>query len=246
MNLAGVVILYNPDDGIIDNIMSYAPFLEHLFIFDNSPSSHETIKHKIEKVTNVHFFWDGDNKGLPVCLNKALELARNIGCRWLLSMDQDSRFNPNGLKDYISCIPSLPENAYGISATYQNEIKGNKLPSQRLTVVQTCITSGNIINVPIAILCGGFDENLFIDEVDSEFCYRCNKAGYTLYKYNKIVFTHHLGNPIHKNILGFHYTAVNESYFRQYYIIRNRLYVASKYPEIKPQYYLNIISGLQK
>lgn len=37
MNLAGVVILYNPDDGIIDNIMSYAPFLEHLFIFDNSP-----------------------------------------------------------------------------------------------------------------------------------------------------------------------------------------------------------------
>ena len=124
MNLAGVVILYNPDDDIIDNIMSYAPLLEHLFIFDNSPSSHEAIKYKIGEVTNVHFFWDGDNKGIPVCLNKALKLAKNIGCHWLLSMDQDSRFNPNGLKDYISCIPSLPENAYGISAPPPLNLEG--------------------------------------------------------------------------------------------------------------------------
>lgn len=48
-----------------------------------------------------------------------------------------------------------------------------------------CITSGNIINISIALSCGGFDENLFIDSVDEEFCIRCQKYGFLLYEYTK-------------------------------------------------------------
>lgn len=41
--------------------------------------------------------------------------------------------------------------------------------------VKLAITSGSILNVTIAKQLGSFDENLFIDEVDSEFCYRAQK-----------------------------------------------------------------------
>lgn len=108
MNLAGVVILFNPDNDVINNIMSYAPFLKNLYVFDNSPSSHEELCKVIKEKTDVLYFWDGENKGLPVCFNKALQLAKNMGFNWLLTMDQDSRFNVNGLRDYISCISKLP------------------------------------------------------------------------------------------------------------------------------------------
>jgi rhamnosyltransferase len=246
MNLAGVVVLYNPDDDVIANLMSYAHYLKHLYIFDNSPNSHERISSLVSQKTEVLYFWNGENKGLPFCFNKALKLAQNMDCDWLMTMDQDSKFDTNGLRDYISCISKLPSNTYGISPTFQNEVKGKKLPSKLLTVTDICITSGNIINVSIAINCGGFDENLFIDEVDNEFCYRCNQAGYLLYKYNRIILIHHLGNPIPKKILGFNYTALNESYLRQYYIMRNRLYIASKYPKIKGKYYVIILKWIVK
>lgn len=246
MDLAGVVILYNPDRDVINNIMSYAPSLKNLYIFDNSPNSHEELCNPVKEKTDVLYFWDGKNKGLPVCLNKALILAKSMGYEWLLTMDQDSRFDSKGLRDYIACIPELPSNTYGISPTFYNEVKGNILPSELLTETNKCITSGNIINISFALISGGFDENLFIDEVDYEFCYRCNRHGYVLYKYNRIILNHHLGNPIQKSILGFHFTALNESYLRQYYIIRNKLYVASKYPIIKKEYYINIAKWLIK
>ena len=41
MILAGVVTLYNPDKDVVGNLLSYASFLGHFYIFDNSPSPHE-------------------------------------------------------------------------------------------------------------------------------------------------------------------------------------------------------------
>lgn len=233
MMLAGVVTLYNPDKDVAGNLLSYASFLGHFYIFDNSPYPHEDIKEKVEKATCVTYFWTGENKGIAACLNKALQLANNEGFKWLLTMDQDSRFMTDRVPEYLSCLAKVDENVYGICPTYREELKGQADTNSLLSEVKTCVTSGNIVRIKLAIQCGGYDESLFIDEVDLEFCYRCNKAGYKLYKYNKVTFTHRIGNPIHKCIFGFHFTAFNESYIRQYYIMRNRLYVCNKYPEVK-------------
>ena len=37
MDVNAVVILYNPDDNVIDNILSYATFVKKIYIYDNSP-----------------------------------------------------------------------------------------------------------------------------------------------------------------------------------------------------------------
>ena len=79
MILAGVVTLYNPDKHVVGNLLSYASFLGHFYIFDNSPSPHEDIKEKVEKTTCVTYFWTGENKGIAACLNQALQLADKEG-----------------------------------------------------------------------------------------------------------------------------------------------------------------------
>lgn len=246
MILAGVITLYNPDKDVVGNLLSYASFLGHFYIFDNSPSPHEDIKEKVEKTTCVTYFWTGENKGIAACLNQALQLADKEGFQWLLTMDQDSRFMTEHIPEYLSCLSKADENVYGICPTFQEELKRKAVPNSILSEVKSCVTSGNIVRVKLAMQCGGYNESLFIDEVDLEFCYRCNKAGYKLYKYNKVIFSHHVGDPIHKCILGFHFTALNESYIRQYYIMRNRLYVCDKYPEVRTDYYWNIIKWMIK
>lgn len=48
--------------------------------------------------------------------------------------------------------------------------------------VPRMMTSGSVISVRKALEIGGFDERLFIDEVDCEICYRAVGAGFSLFQ----------------------------------------------------------------
>lgn len=48
LSLAGVVILYNPDDAVFENLKSYAPFLQMLYVIDNSERINEPLITKIK------------------------------------------------------------------------------------------------------------------------------------------------------------------------------------------------------
>ncbi|MBC3537869.1 glycosyltransferase [Megasphaera hominis] len=227
LSIAGVVILYNPDESVYKNISSYAPYIQKLYIIDNSEHTNENLLSKIIPHSNIIYIPHKENKGISYSLNEALRMAEGQ-YDWLLTMDQDSRFADGKFPEYIQCLTKLGDDVYGICpASGSNDENKTIL----LEPVEKCITSGNIIRIKTAICCGGFDENLFIDEVDHEFCYRCNKAGYRLLKYKRNILIHALGHPLHKNILGFHFNTLNEGYIRQYYIFRNKLYVCHKYPE---------------
>ena len=52
---------------------------------------------------------DGD---MAACLNKALQLANNEGFKWLLTMDQDSRFMTDRVPEYLSCLFKVDENVF--------------------------------------------------------------------------------------------------------------------------------------
>ena len=95
------------------------------------------------------------------------------------------------------------------------------------------ITSGNIVSVKNALAIGGYDEDLFIDEVDSDFCFRGIKAGYEIYtNVSGIYLLHSLGNPSYHKYFG-HVTKVqNHNKIRKYYIFRNRLVVLFRHGRI--------------
>lgn len=244
-DLAGVVILYNPLDDVWDNIQSYIDYLGVLYVVDNSEKFNETLVEKLKHHDNVCYINNHGNMGISYSLNMVLKNVQNK-YRWLLTMDQDTSFLPNTFIHYASCIYELVMDLNPVYGICINMDEGDSEPINKLNMAEKCITSGSIINVSISIWCGGFDERLFIDEVDNEFCFRCNKKGYILLQYHKHILKHELGHPIFIHLLGRKIQSVNENYIRAYYITRNHLYIISKYPDIAFRYRNELIKFIVK
>lgn len=233
MELAGVVILYHPDEDVIENIKSYIGDLSILYIIDNTEEPNIVFKDKLDQALSfinnkyIYISWN-DNKGISYALNCALEYCKKY--KYLLTMDQDSHFPKGMLIKYKKNIEKLCCNGiamYTVNYTGLNAEKKSLLPYE----VKLAITSGSILNVTIANQLGAFDENLFIDEVDSEFCYRAQKNGYKVIVFPDIIMHHQVGSPNKHKLLCKTYNVFNHSPIRKYYIVRNRLYVIRHYPD---------------
>lgn len=232
--LAGVVILYKPETDMFKNLRSYLPFLDVLYVADNTEEKAKFPPDFPE--TNIHLIQDGENRGIAYRLNQAATLAKEKGYRWLLTMDQDSFFDQAQLTQYIDCLQRFDNSAtvamFGVEYNRKNAAAGCACEA-----VSYHITSGSLLNLDLFSTIGRFDENLFIDEVDLEYCYRANIAGYKVIKFNNIYLNHSLGTVrYHRSLKNFKLTPrALHSPVRVYYMIRNYLYVSKKYPGQFPE-----------
>ena len=225
--IAGCVILYNPDADVVTNIASYIDYLDLLYVVDNQhgDSVIEQLSRRYqEKIVPIRH---NENMGIAFSLNEALKLAKDK-YDFLLTMDQDSRFSPASMARFKSEVLRFDwKKTLAIGAAIESF--GFEEPADtsiRWKQTVNMITSGNIVSVKNALAIGGYDEALFIDEVDSDFCFRGIKASYELYTNTGGVYLlHSLGNPSYHKYFG-HITKVqNHNKIRKYYIFRNRLVV---------------------
>lgn len=237
IKLAGCVILYNPDKDVIRNIESYIKYLDRLYIVDNQNGEIITDELK-NKYSNVEIIKHSENMGIAYSLNKVLSLCSK-GYTHLLTMDQDSYFDIGIMDKYKKAIQSFDwDKTLGVGPKildYNTLLKCSDVSYQETMGV---ITSGNIISVKNAINIGGFDENLFIDEVDYDFCYRGIKKDYKVYIYSCGVYLKHsLGNTIERFFVYRTLKCMNHNYVRKYYIMRNRFYVYKKYHTMNEKFF---------
>lgn len=88
MLIAGVVVLYNPDPIVIQNIQSYLPFLYVLYVIDNSESPNMNIVEQLRELgEKIKYIALGENRGVAYALNLGATLAIESGADWLLTMD---------------------------------------------------------------------------------------------------------------------------------------------------------------
>ena len=233
MKIAGTVILYYPDDNVIENISSYLNSVDILYIVDNTEMPISEITDALKKIPNTIYLHDDENKGIAARLNQVSDLASKDNYDWLLTMDQDSSF-PNGtLINYLKCTNEFEGkekvSMFGINygehvadLNVCNSIKVNHL-----------ITSGSLLNLKLLSAIGGFDEKLFIDEVDFEYCLRSVSTGFNILQFPNIFLFHNLGQTsFHHSFKTTKLTSrVLHSPVRLYYMTRNFLYVQSKYRE---------------
>jgi len=238
MNIAGCVVLYNPDDSVVENIRTYAPLLGKLYVADNSDDVKRDILDKILSVApGAMIIPMNGNKGIAAALNKGLKGAAEDGFDYLLTMDDDSHFEGDVLKNYLVKAEKLfSENDRVIQVGIHNT--GDK---DFDTVVNSgspewLITSGTVMDVKKSVEIGGFLEELFIDEVDREFCYRAADMGYCFRRVLDLTMNHNLGAPIKGKFLWKTYEAMGHSKIRKYYIYRNCTYIMQKYPSKKKEY----------
>lgn len=223
--LNGVVTLYHPTEQMINNILQYSSIIQNFFVIDNTPHPNSNLLHNLIFHSNIIYISNGRNMGIAYSLNIAVEQSKKQNCEWIILLDQDSVISKDAILSLYEFAITFPKKTLGIvSASYKHYDKHG--PEQ---VLET-ITSGSLINVNICILCGKFEEKLYIDEVDNEYCLRISSLGYQIYRLNDIFFEHHLGN---KQIVG-NRILYNYPPSRYYYLIRNALYVANIYKKIYP------------
>jgi rhamnosyltransferase len=241
MKLAGAIIIFNPDNQLVFNILSYLDEIEILYIFNNSPNDTILLPESIKtKMVYVH---SGENKGIAERLNEAVAMAKLEKYDYLLTMDQDSSFNAKDLFNYKLKIENYIANEmvamYGIAhdikelAISNTNNKNNKL-----------ITSGSIINLKALNNELKFDENLFIDNVDIDFCFTAWNQNLKTILFNDLLLNHKMGEA--RKIITPLFQKQNRSIhspLRLYYIVRNYFYIRNKHLKYKKQYTFSIISN---
>lgn len=229
MNLCGIVVVFNPKEEVIENINTYIKELKKVYIIDNS------IKDNKSMFTNPKMVYisNGKNKGIAYALNKGLSEAEKDDFKYALTMDQDSKFKENGLKDFIKNIKEEKDIAiYSPIHKTKNDKLNDNIKEDSLVVM----TSGNIINIDVWKKVNGFKEWLFIDGVDQEYCLNIRKSGYKIKIFKDIVLEHNLGKTLNKKFLGHNFIVTNHNYARRYFITRNRLYINEMYKDTFPEF----------
>jgi len=237
-NFAACVILYNPSEDNIKNIDTYLSKVSELYVYDNTETkSNENL---FKDYPNVHYYWDGENKGLSIRLNQACERALKSKFDYLLTMDQDSSFLEENIDHYFRDILSYPEKekvaVYGLE--YDKEYKSlGEVISERKDHL---ITSATVMNLKLFSEIGGFDENLFIDGVDIDYSYAAMSKGFENIIFKNNYFKHALGEPVRKgSVTSFYLIKKNvriHSAIRVYYMKRNMLYLEEKYGTVFPEF----------
>jgi rhamnosyltransferase len=91
------------------------------------------------------------------------------------------------------------------------------------------ITSGNLVELSAVLAVGGYDNTLFIDSVDMDFCLRLKKNGYRYAMARDIHMEHNLGETVEGRFLFFKKSLSFHGAERQYYIFRNLLLMIERY-----------------
>lgn len=213
------IIWFNPDKKAVDRIKSLSEIFDKVFIYDNSQNSNADL---VTNKKNVYYLFNGENDAIAIAFNQIVKKASD--CDFLFALDQDTEINASQiikLKDYVV---QFYQNDIGI---YCPDIYFGKKAMSGSSVedIDFTITSCSMINVSIFKKIKGYDEKIFLDGVDRDFCFRLRNNGYRIRKVGSIKVRQHLGND-KKSILGIY----EHSPLRNYYIAYNRRYFINKFP----------------
>ncbi len=234
--IAGVVILYNPDEKVFDNIQSYIEQVEVLFVFDNSDKDNSVFSERIKKHLKCFYQSNGKNLGVGKVLNLAAAKAVMLGYSFLLTMDQDSKASPGMVMNLIEAAVNIP-NAGIISPYHHNKISTHIVPEVNIEDKLVVMTSGNLLNLEAYEKIGPFMEEFFIDYVDTEYCMRLKKNNYRVIRVNSVPIFHNEADVSKRKIFGKEFYPYNHAPKRLYFKVRNRFYLRDMYKTIFPNYF---------
>lgn len=242
--IEGVVVLYHPDNSVIDNIKTYINELGCLYVIDNSEITDGSIIEQLRLLPKVKYINNNGNKGIANALNVGANLATEAGAAWLLTMDQDSRFEPGEFLKLIEYTTNCNDKTTGLVSPF-HKTKISVEPQTETDEVLTAMTSGNLISLHAWKAIGGFDEDYFIDAVDWDYCMRLNSNNFKVIRLNTVHLNHNLGNVTRhtafsrKDVMVLNYNSI-----RRYYITRNKLMIVARYRKLYPGFSKGVFKSL--
>lgn len=236
--ISGCVILFHPQAEVVSNIQSYCYGVDTLFVIDNSTTEDRTLIARIKALSDkIVYRWMGENKGLSAALNIACRMGLENQYDWMLTMDQDSSFLEDDLAALVDGIDTA-EVRFGklgiISPYHVVSEHFDQLEHERYNLARYVMTSGNLLSLKAMAVTGPFEEKLFIDCIDMDYCIRLRKNGYQILQDNSIRLRHSLGNFQQGKLVALSVGYSNHSPLRRYYITRNRFFLIGNYIVFDP------------
>lgn len=230
--IAASIVLYNPDlIRLKENIIAIYNQVEELVLIDNSSINIDLIESEYRDYENITIIKNESNLGIARALNQGMIFCESKGYKWVLTLDQDSVCPSNIIEEYLKYIkiPMVAIVSPIIADRNKPEsfIEKNYINSYEL--IDKCITSAALTNISIWKEIDGFDELMFIDLVDFEFCKRVLLNGYKIIRINNLVLLHEIGHITQRRIFHLKVDVKNHSAFRKYYMARNIIYYSKKY-----------------
>jgi rhamnosyltransferase len=182
-----------------------------------------------------------DNKGVAHGFNAGIAAARSNGSEFVLLLDDDSVPTPGMVEELLAaCRGRSVEGGAPVAAVgprVQDSRDPHDYPFIRLGWLRnqhvrcsdapgeviSCdflISSGSLMPIDAFAAVGEFDEGLFIDSVDLEWCCRARARGHALYGVCSARLDHRLGDRRHAVFNTFE--LIVHSPERVYYMTRNR------------------------
>jgi rhamnosyltransferase len=242
----GLVVLYRPDDQVAERVLTYLEEVSLLLVIDNSETASPVLNKLSQMSPRITVIENGSNLGIARALNQGRAYGLANGFKWLLTMDQDSYFEQGAMrrmKEYLQSVPDLP----GILSPFHHTPGGNLPTKDKATKnLRITMTSGNLLNLAASSHCGEFEEKLFIDSVDHEYCLRLRRNGYLITRINDAILEHNLGEVTFHRLLFMKLKTTNHKAARRYYMTRNRLFVINRYLMFDPHFAWRELTELAK
>ena len=237
IKLAACVVLYNPDDTIFENILTYGNYVDKLIVIDNSLKKNNLLIDRLNEVfeSKLIYINNNDNLGIATALNQACDKAIELQFKWILTMDQDSSFI--NFDHYKKCLEKV-QNVNNVALLAANTDKEgystfdrNECSCNYREDKFSVITSANIVNLEYFEEIGRFNDKLFIDMVDYDYCLRINIKKFKILYFPDVFVEHKLGEVhLRTNIFTRKKKYKTEhNAQRAYYISRNSLYLSKNY-----------------
>jgi rhamnosyltransferase len=242
-NICAVIVSFHPSDQLLENISLLLPQVQGLVVVDNGSRDEEISSLRAASGKQPFAFLEaGRNLGIGAALNIGVRWAIENGFSWVVLFDQDSTVTEGlvaALWDACQSHPATTKVALACPM-YVNRSTGIALsagPTLKDGGVMVAMTSGSLLPLWTFQQCGFFNEDLFIDQVDFEYCLRLRKCGFIAIQSKKAALLHTPGTP--RPLFLFGIRLVTPSYHnakRRYYMTRNTIWVIQQYRKEFPSW----------
>lgn len=257
-SVCAVIVTFRCGSGVIPTFRSVSSQVEHVVFVENG--SGDDTRAVIEALRNEDVAKVGvvaleENRGIAGALNIGMTRAMALGYRFVLTMDHDSiagegmvrslqegRARFPRTENVLVAAPVFVDRNMNVEARIFRYGRGIRvtLPTSvpgAIVEPEVVITSGNLVDAELYQRVGGFDERLFIDYVDHDFCLRGRRMGFDVIVCSNGRLFHAIGKAIPRKLpFGRTWFSSGHSPERRYTMSRNRLWMIRKYWRDFPGY----------
>ncbi|WP_421227872.1 glycosyltransferase family 2 protein [Aeromonas enteropelogenes] len=225
-----LITTYQPETETLKRLVENLSMQTDVVVISNN-SNFDIYPEAFSDISSVYIINFGKNLGIAEAQTVGMKWGFENGADFILQMDQDSTPHEDMVEQLLKCYQDTSDaglNPGLVGVLDYDKVTGevNKARVKKgirifddYYDVDSTLSSGSLIPKHAWEVVGGMRNDLFIDAVDHEYCWRLRHAGFKVIRNKNALLAHRLGDGRFK-IMGLISVGM-PSPFRHYYATRN-------------------------